>query len=155
MRFIVFLQILSGLLLLNPGIGNASTIRDYIWGPPQRDFVRPFLEEAKLPHNARWADDQWSPKDWIDSRAGSVRAVIDGFYRAEIITDQYFEDDIPVLEVGYGFLQLGTQDQRRVIAFMDEVFGVTKFSKPGVIHLLYEKNNRPVGVFTSKGLQLQ
>ncbi|MCB9983886.1 MAG: hypothetical protein H6861_09490 [Rhodospirillales bacterium] len=166
MRFILVFQFFIAVLVLNSGAGFATSARDYIWGPPQKDFVRPFLEEAKLPHNARWADDEWSPKDWIDSRGGSVKAVVDGLYRADIVADQYVDNDIPVLEVGQGFLELGAQDKRRVIAFMDEVFGVTKFSTPGVIlivfhqdkswlHDLLEDNDERIGFFDANGLQLQ
>ena len=71
--------------------------------------------------------------------------------------DQYFDDEIPVLEVGQNFLELGAQDKRRVVAFVDEIFGVTKFSQAGVI-LIYiqaDKTEKPVGVFTVQGLQLQ
>jgi len=166
MRFIKVFQLVMVLLLGVSVEALASSARDYLWGPPQTDFVRPFLEEAKLPHNARWADDEWSPKDWIDSRGGSVKAVVDGLYRADIVVDQYI-DDVPVLEVGQGFLELGAQDQRRVVAFMDEVFGITKFATPGIILVLFHRDDKSwlhgliegdteqIGVFDANGLQLQ
>ncbi len=167
MRFIKVFQLVMFFLLgvsVNAGMGFA---RDSIWGAPQDYTVRPFLEEAKLPHNSRWADDEWSPQDWIDSRGGSVVAVVDGFYRADIVVDQYVDDDVPVLEVGQGFLDLGAQDQRRVVAFMDEVFGVTKFATPGIILVLFHRQDKSwlhgliegdterIGVFDANGLQLQ
>ncbi|MEZ5814387.1 MAG: hypothetical protein R3E13_06665 [Alphaproteobacteria bacterium] len=132
-----------------------GNIKKDFWGPPHSDFVRPHLEEAKLPHNSRWADDEWEPQDWIDARGGSVVRVVNGFYDAGIIVDQYFDDDVPVLEVGQGFIELGAQDKRRVVAFMDEVFGVTKFSKPGVIMVHFHEDDAPIGVFNAQGLQLQ
>ena len=127
----------------------------FIWGPPKSDFVRPYLEEAKLPHNSQWADDEWSPQDWIDARGGSVIAVVNGFYSAGIIKDQYFDDDVPVLEVGQTFIDLSGQEQRRVVAFMDDVFGVTSSSKAGVIEIEFHDDNKSVGLFTKDGLQLQ
>lgn len=134
---------------------EARGVGSYVWGPPKSDFVRPHLEEAKIPHNSRWANDQWSPQDWIDSRGGDAVTVVNGLYEADIIVDQYFDGDAPILEVGQGFIELGAEDKRRVVAFIDEVFGVTKFAKPGVILIQFHEYDEPVGVFTAEGLQLQ
>ncbi len=155
-NFMVF-QVLIAMVftVLGASTGFASDLGEYIWGPPKSDFVRPHLEEAKLPHNSRWADDEWTPQDWINSRGGSAVAVINGFYEAGIISDQYFDDEMPVLEVGQNFLELGAQDKRRVVAFVDEVFGVTKISEAGVILILFHEKDKPIGVFNAQGLQLQ
>jgi len=88
MRFATVFQLFTVFLLGFAGSALASSGADYLWGPPESDFVRPYLEEAKLPHNARWADDNWSPQDWIDSRGGNAAAVVNGFYKAKIVTDQ-------------------------------------------------------------------
>jgi len=155
--FIMFLGVVLAPDSASAGdVGRAiGNFTKYIWGPPQSDVVRPYLEDAKIPHNARWADDEWSPKDWVDARGGDAVAVVNGFYSAGIIADQYFDDDVPVLEVGQGFLDLGAQDKRRVVAFMDEVFGVTKFAETPVILIYFHKRDKPIGVFTAQGLQLQ
>lgn len=135
---------------------NATELWDYfIWGMPNHDEVRPYLEEAKIPHNSQWADDEWSPQDWIDSMGGNPMNVIQGFYDAGIITDQYFDDEKPVLEVGQTFLDLGSKDKRRVVAFVDEVFGVTKFNGAGTIFILFHEDDLPIGEFNKDGLQLQ
>ena len=161
MRNFVIFQVFTALFLtvFMPISGHASSLRElgkYIWGPPRSEYVRPYLEEAKLPHNSRWADDEWSPQDWIDSRGGNAVNVVNGFYEAGIISDQYMDDDIPVLEVGQGFLELGAQDKRRVVAFIDEVFGVTKHGNPPVIMIYFhDRKETPVGVFNAQGLQLQ
>ena len=147
--------VILGLCIFLPGAAQASDMGDYIWGPPSTDIVQPYLEGAKIPHNARWADDVWSPQDWIDSRNGNALAVVNGFYTAEIVTDQYFDDDVPVLEVGQGFLELGAQEKRRVVKFMDEVYGVTAFAETPVILIYFYKGDELVGVFTEEGLQLQ
>jgi len=139
----------SDLSMLSGNVGKE------LWGPPNSSFVRPHLEEAKLPHNSRWADDEWTPQDWIDSRGGDAVTVVNGLYEAGIISDQYFDGGIPVLEVGQGFLDLGAQDKRRVVAFIDEVFGVTKFAEPGVIMIYFRNDDEPVGLFNAQGLQLQ
>jgi hypothetical protein len=151
MRFVLFLQVVA--MILAAGPAGAQSIGKYIWGPPNTDPVRPYLEEAKLPHNSQWADDQWQPEDWIKARGGSAKAVIDGFYNAGIITDQYTDDDIPVLEVGNRFLELSDQDKRRVAMFVDDTFGITR--KSGLFLIYYNRHDTPVGVFTAQGLQLQ
>lgn len=159
MRSFIVFQIVTVLFfgIFAASASHASGIGDYIWGPPQSDFVRPYLEKAKLPHNSRWADDEWTPQDWIESRGGNAIAVINGFYEAGIISDQYFDDDVPVLEVGQNFLELGAKEKRRVVAFVDDVFGVTKFSQAGVILIYFQadKKDEPVGLFSAQGLQLQ
>ena len=159
-NFVIFQVFIAFFLMafmpISVQAGTLGEFGKYIWGPPKSEMIRPYLEEAKIPHNARWADDEWSPQDWIDSRGGNAVTVVNGLYEAGIISDQYFDDDIPVLEVGQEFLKLGAQDKRRVVAFIDEVFGVTKYANPPVIMIYFhDKKNTPVGVFNAQGLQLQ
>ena len=88
-----------------------------------------------------------------DIREYAAKAVIDGFYSSGIVTDQYSDDDIPVLEVGQRFLELSDQDKRRVAMFIDDTFGITKAH--GLFLIYFHKHETPVGLFTSEGLQLQ
>ncbi len=164
-NFIVFQMFIMALTafvaLPEAGAGDwgklTGNLGKYFWGHPKAMQAQPYLENAKLPHNSRWADDEWTPQDWIDSRGGDAISVINGFYEAGIVSDQYFDDEIPVLEVGQGFIDLGAQDKRRVVAFIDEVFGVTKFAEPGVILLYFHSDEKevPIGMFNAQGLQLQ
>jgi hypothetical protein len=153
MRFVTIFQVVALLLVTGIAPAQAQNLGKYIWGPPNTDPVRPYLEEGKIPHNSQWADDKWTPQDWIDSRGGSAKAVIDGFYSSGIVTDQYSDDDIPVLEVGQRFLELSDQDKRRVAMFIDDTFGITKAH--GLFLIYFHKHETPVGLFTSEGLQLQ
>lgn len=153
MRYFLVFQAVA--LFFGAGLAQAGPLQaagKYIWGPPSVDPVRPYLEEGKIPHNSQWADDQWSPQDWIEDR-GSAKAVMDGLYSSGIITDQYTEDGIPVLEVGQRFLELSDQEKRRVASFVDVVFGITRQS--GLYLIYFHKNDIPVGLFTVEGLQLQ
>lgn len=161
MKIILGLQLIA--LLLCPvfmpaaqaqGIKKSlSGVTKWIWGPPTAPAVQPYLEGAKLPHNSQWADDQWTPQAWIESR-GSAAAVIEGFYETGIITGQYTDGNIPVLEVGQRFIDLSGQDKRRVVAFFDDTFGITR-SSPGILKVVFEKDDLPVGLFSAEGLQLQ
>ncbi len=153
MRFILCIQMVTIALAAGISAPAQAQIGKYIWGPPNTNPVRPYLEEGKLPHNSQWNDDGWTPQDWVASRGGSTKAVIDGFYNSGIITDQYTDDDIPVVEVGQRFLQLSDQDKRRVMMFVDETFKITQ--QNGSFMIYFHKYDTPVGLFTAQGLQLQ
>ena len=146
--------------------GGAASLWKFIWGPPTHDETRLYINEAKWPHNSQWANDQWSPQDWIDARGGNAMAVVNGFYSAGIINDQYFAgDDVPVLEVGQRFFDLSDLDKQRVSAFIDHVFGVTRSDNGhGAFRLVFVedsyfwglwKEKRDIGLFTAQGVQIQ
>ena len=158
MRFLyVFQCFMVVFALAMPAAAQTATLSGFgklLWGPPQHDETRPTLLEAKIPHNSQWADENWSPQEWIDDR-GSAEAVIDGFYKSGIITDQYFDEDVPVLEVGDRFMDLSEQEQRRVTAFIDHVYNVTGSSAAGVYMIASHRRDDPIGLFSKQGLQFQ
>lgn len=126
------------------------------WGPGHWEspaFV-PYLEGPKIPHNAQWARDSWQPAHW-ERGAVTAGGMIEDLYASRIITDQYFKNDMPVLEVGPAFLRLSGQEKRRVARFIDARFGVTQNLPDGAFYLYEEKSGAPVGIFTKHGLQLQ
>lgn len=153
MRFIKVFQLVIIALTAGITLPAQAQIGKYIWGPPNTNPVRPYLEEGKMPHNSQWSDHGWTPADWVASRGGSTKAVIDGFYSSGIVTDQYTDDDIPVLEVGQRFLDLSDQDKRRVTMFIDDAFKITQ--QNGLFLIYFKKYDTPVGLFTAQGLQLQ
>lgn len=151
MRFALIFPVLALMLVPLAGCGWGK----YIWGPPTSRTAHAYLEGAKLPQMLQWADDDFKAEDWIAARGGNSLAVVNGFYEAGMITDQYFDDDVPVLEVGRAFIELSHQDQWRVVTFMDEVFGITASHPDGVILIYFDPGRIPVGLYTAKGLQLQ
>jgi hypothetical protein len=134
----------------------------YVWGTPSHDETRLYLNEAKIPHNSQWADDQWTPQNWIDARGGSAMAVIKGLYDAGIVLDQYV-DDVPVLVVGRPFLELSGLEKRRVTAFFDHVFEITAGADNGVFNVVFVeekfygmfRETADIGYFNASGLYLQ
>ena len=154
MRFFLLFQVLTISLFAHNAYAAESLLK-YIWGPPSHSDVRPYLREAKLPHNSQWADDEWRPQDWIDSRGGSPVKVMNGLYESRVIKDQYFDGDVPVLEVGQEFLLLSTRDQARVLAFVDDVYKVTSTHPAGIISICLDHADQTIGVFTKDGLQVQ
>lgn len=136
-------------------LGEMAKYKKYFWARPSHDETRVYLNRAKLPHNSQWDSDEWKPQDWVDARGGSVEAVVNGFYSAGIVTDQYYDDATPVLEVGQRFLDLSELEKRRVAAFFDHVFQVTTGSEGKLFYIYFHKNDIPLGIFNSDGLQLQ
>ena len=127
------------------------------WSPyhwQNLDFDKPYLEESTTRHNSQWEFDHWRPQDWIESR-GSADAVMENLYTYGIITKQYMDDDFPVLEVGLPFIQLSGQEKRRVTAFVDHVFGITRNPETGMYRLREHGTKRELGLFTRYGLQIQ
>lgn len=137
------------------------------WWPAHwddQDF-KPHLEDPKMPHNTQWQNglydhDDWHPENWIRAK-GSMRAVLDGFYKNDIIREQDVDDATPILVVGDGFMNLSGQEKRRVTAFIDYAFQVTNSSSVGMYSIYYHRTDnlfgrgRPIGMYTPAGLQLQ
>ena len=117
------------------------------------DF-EPYLEDAKHPHNSQWEDSKWKSEHWAQQRE-SGKHVIEGFYRADIIREQYVDDDIPVLVVGPSFYLLGGQDKRRVAEMVDSVYHITDTRKNGMYMLYDWKTEEAIGSYTKYGLQIQ
>ena len=127
------------------------------WGAQHwqdQDFTQPYLEDGVTPHNSQWEYDHWRPEDWIESR-GSAQNVMNGLIKGGIITKQYEKNDIPALEVGQAFLQLSGQDKRRVMAFVDHMYGITRSPEKGMFALYLQGSRQQIGLFTRYGLQLQ
>ena len=114
------------------------------------DFVRPNLNDGKTYPEMT---DDWTPAEWTESK-GSTKAVIEGFYQGGLITDQYMQDNIPVIEVGPNFMHLSSRDKNRVAAYIDHVQGYTR-GKPGMFYIYYPVAKKPFGVYTKRGLELQ
>lgn len=138
------------------GVFNmGSDFKKLIWGHPNTNFLQPHLNDAKTPHSMQFHGDGWSPEVWAEN-AGGAEKVMGELYYAGIITDQY-KDDVPVLEVGRPFLQLSQQDQQRVTAFVDYVYGITTSKPQGMYYVLFKEKRikKIIGVYSEQGLQLQ
>lgn len=126
------------------------------WWPShwQNMDFEPYLENGKDPHNTQWDRKIWKPADWV-AQKGSTQDLLKGFYSAEILSDQYVDDDVPVLEVGPNFYHLSGFDKRRVARTVDEVYQITS-SKPDGMFMLYDwRTKKAVGIYTAHGLQIQ
>ena len=77
--------------------------------------------------------------------------LVQGFYDADILRDQYTRNKIPVLVVGPGFYMLGGQDKRRVTATVDHVWNITGGHPDGIFMLEDWRTGNPVGTYTKDG----
>ena len=153
MRYSLYLSVIALLFMLTPDAALArGSWWDYIFPPPVPDFSREYLNDAKTPHQAIYAMDPWTPEDWTRNR-GSEKGVMDDLYINGIVTDQYMDDGIPVLQVGQHFMELSGNDKRRVAAYVDSVFGITQNN--GTFILEHWDKEEPIGIYTKAGLQLQ
>ena len=139
------------------GVENVyKDVKKTIFGHPNTNPTQPYLNEAKVPHNNQWDSAEWHPEFWVQDK-GSVAAVLDGFYKAGILVEQY-EDDVPVLEVGRPFLQLSPLDQRHVVEFVDFAFKITEQEPHGIFYIIIDhkmKGKELLGIYTVHGLQFQ
>jgi hypothetical protein len=153
---------LSALLLVSLFAGPAEARKgdwlDWVITPKPANFSRPYLDGAKTLRGTPWLQDDWNPEEWVEAR-GSKEEVLNGLYRANIITDDIDVGD-SVLEVGYNFMRLPSKDQKHVVQFVDYVTGATN-SQSG--QLMIERDSGrwsmrdiPIGIYSAKyGLQLQ
>ncbi len=114
----------------------------------------PYLENGKETQNQQWADQDWYVQDWV-AQSANDKALVDGFFRSDILRDQTSEGGVPVLVVGSNFYRLGGFDKRRVITTVDAVYGITEGGKERTIVLRDWKTRHQIGVFTKDGLQLE
>ncbi len=118
------------------------------------DF-KPYPDNTRHTHDMQWNKSLWKPDHWIAQRGGDGTKLIQGFYKAGIIRDQYEDDDIPVLEVGPVFYELGGEDKRRVMATVDAVYGITSGAENGMFTLTDWRSGQMIGAYTRYGLQMQ
>lgn len=114
----------------------------------------PYLENGKQTQNQQWAAEDWYVQDWL-SQYENEFALIDGFFKADILRKQTSDDNVPVLIVGPQFYHLGGLDKRRVLTTLDEVYGITASGEHPAIILKDWHTKREIGIFTKDGLQLE
>ena len=116
-------------------------------------FKRPYMYDWRNDYSSYTQNHYWTPAHWV-SEEKSTQEVVDGFYRSGIITDQYYDGNIPVLEVGHSFLELSTRDRHRVVAFMDYAFNLKAAKGGNIIEIYLKRNEIPLGLYAQGRLQL-
>lgn len=168
MKKIIAAAVLSAFIVLCGASGaQAQGPKPWIfsWGVDhwnEVNFEKPYMETGKDPHNSQWDSLNWAPADWLRQH-NSELTLIDKFYRADIIRDQYMKkawfgfghDIIPVLEVGPAFYRLGGLDKRRVTETFDSVYGVTNSKMFGMFVLVDFKTGNQIGTYSQYGLTIQ
>lgn len=116
---------------------------------------QPHLNDAHTPNDAQWGLDDWTPARWGIVAGADYQAVLDGFYKNDVITDQYVRKEIAYLEVGDAFIRLSDQDKGRVVASVDMIAGTLSKAGSEVIYIVHDRTNEIIGNYTKLGLQLQ
>lgn len=129
------------------------------WWPGHWDWTsykkfQPYLENGKETQNQQWGAEDWYVQDWLSQNQNNF-ALIDGFFKADILRKQTEEDDVPVLIVGPQFYRLGGFDKRRVLTTLDAVYGITESGAHPVIILKDWHTRREIGTFSKAGLTLE
>ncbi len=159
--FLLFFALVMAALGLCAGVSTVAHAEPkpwiWSWWPSHWDNMtfKPYLEEPKEPHNNQWSHKNWEPADWSAQEENGARDVIQGFYTAGILQDQQIKDDVPVLVVGPNFYHLSGYDKRRVVQMVDDYYQVTASKLNGMFTLTDGRTNRPIGVYSANGLQLQ
>lgn len=118
-----------------------------------QDF-KPYIDDPKHPHNTQWDNSDWIPEHWSKQRKDAL-TTIEGFYFANVLNRQYYEDGLAIVEVGPGFYKLSGQDVRRLMKLIDSTYEVTTSKENGMFMLYDGQSNDPIGSYTKYGLQLQ
>ncbi|NCC22466.1 MAG: hypothetical protein EOM26_08385 [Alphaproteobacteria bacterium] len=118
------------------------------------DFERPYMHDGKSRHNTQWDYRGWQAEDWISQRDSGLQ-LIEGWYVAGILTDQYVRNKVPVLEVGSGFYDLGGFDKRRVVRVVDTVYGITAQDPNAIFRLRDAATKDYIGLYSRHGLMLE
>lgn len=170
-KIVVFLGV--SLILLTSGLAHAQEKPLVSVYPPgswifgwwpghwkNQDF-QPYYDYAKDPHNSQWENkagrpNTWTPDQWVAQRNNNGLGLIQGWYNAGILRDQYVTTFMkrPILKVGPNFYHLSGEDKRRVAATVDYVYGATS-KRPGMFYLLDWGTNEFIGYYTKDGLVLQ
>lgn len=148
-----------GVFSAAPAMAGSYEATPFRWGPEKPTWqeykkYHPYLENGKETQNQQWGSEDWYVQDWV-SQSGSDMALIDGFFKSDILREQKLEKDIPVLIVGSNFYRLGGFDKRRVITTVDAVYGITERGDNPTIILRDWQTKNQIGVFTKDGLMLE
>ncbi len=156
MRVLGFLLIIAT-FSIGSSTASYAAAKPWLWGwwPSHWQGLdyQPYLGGQKIGQRSLWDGDDWTPEAWIKD-AGDAKRIMHDFYASNIVTGQYSDsDNIPVLEVGAGFMQLSGFDKQRVLKFIDHVFEITTAEENGMFYVIYDENKKePVGIFNKYGL---
>lgn len=160
MKKVLFFAFLLVLGFSSAGMADSSKLFGYFWPHDHwrdQDF-KPYLENGTDPHGSKWQKNDdgsaWSPSQWLSTNGGNGLGLIQKWYNADIIRDQFVDDGAPTLVVGPNFYHLGDSDKRRLLATLDQVYAVTS-QKPNMFFLQDWSTKKHIGYYTAKGLVLE
>ncbi|MCB1558832.1 MAG: hypothetical protein KDJ50_07935 [Alphaproteobacteria bacterium] len=118
-----------------------------------QDFI-PYYDNGTEPHNTQWDKKEWHPTDWITMNGGDSQNLMHRWYTAKIINAQYYDDEIPYLDVGVNFYHLSGYDKSRIMETVNYIYQITEKS-PRMFYLRDPQTEKIIGYYGSDGLILQ
>lgn len=159
MKHLVLIGFLGFFMLSSAGEAQAARETWLLSGCEKTQLCRPdfqpYTQNAHHPHNHQWETRAWTPGDWAAQRNNDLLELINDFYDADILRDQYMDGDLPVLEIGPNFYRLGHYDQRRITETIDAAYHVTSQPEAGFFMLYDWYTSKPIGIYDKHGLQMQ
>ncbi len=157
-KLLILLGIFSGAAL--PALADSYSATPFLWTkdtPSHQEYKKynPYLENGKETQNQQWANEDWYVQDWTSQSPEGDQALIDGFYRSDILREQKIMNGKAAVVVGANFYRLGGLDKRRVMTTLDAVYGVTENSANPTILLYDWKTDQQIGYFGKDGLVLE
>jgi hypothetical protein len=155
--FYIALAALAPLLLAAPAKADP---KPWIWSWGPSHFINqhftPYPDDPRHPYNSQWDSQNWQPENWYETTRGKEKMkLIRDYYFADILRKQTTRRGMPAVEIGPGFYQLGSQDKRRVLATIDDIYKVTS-RHDNALFIVYDwRTHEPIGVYTKYGLQMQ
>lgn len=129
-------------------------LSNLLWWPGEHwgeDLFKPYADPPNVMHNQQWADDPFTPHDWI-SAYKSPQDMMYAFQRADIIVAQDKDDGIPQFIAGGGYKDLSPRDRRRLAATLDSVYGYTR-KEPYAFRIVDKHSDEVLGLYTRQGFQ--
>lgn len=128
------------------------------WWPEhfaKMDWEKRLMQDGTTHHPNQWDGSNWKPEHWAAQREGGGAKILERFFTIGILEAFDMDEDIPVLEVGRGFFDLGGEDQKRVMTLVDRVYAVTTKSPRKMFLIEDGRTGKRLGTYTVSGLMLR
>lgn len=130
----------------------ASCIHSGSFDKPAENYNTGRHNQENLIHNALQQKIA-TGQSWVVQEQDALGR-IQAFYEAKIITAQGTDGDIPMLEVGPGWMDLANEDKHAIAVFIDRTYGISNNGGPGSFIIRHWNSGEQLGTYTAYGLNL-
>ncbi|HBH26806.1 MAG TPA: hypothetical protein DDX54_05340 [Rhodospirillaceae bacterium] len=119
------------------------------WGA---DLFAPYADPPMVTHGQRWADDPFTPQDWVRAYP-SREAFVSALQAADIVTGLRERDGVPTFITGASYADLSPRDRARLAQTLGALYGNTAPGGPGAFRIVDGTSGRTLGLYTKAGFQ--